>query len=59
MKADDVVAIVGMIIMFVFGFGLGGCAGTQVEQENAIKAGVAEYYIDADNDKAFRYKGAK
>jgi hypothetical protein len=30
--------------------------GKQVKEEEAVKDGVGEYYIDENNDKAFRWK---
>lgn len=33
----------------------GGCSSISHMEKRAIGAGVAEYYLDADNERQFRY----
>lgn len=52
-----IVVFVGVLICF---YNLGSNDGEEVGQNEvraeAVKAGVAEYYIDEKNEKAFRFK---
>lgn len=56
---DDDLDLFLMAIVAVFCFCLGGFAGKASERQEsraeAVKAGVAEYYLDKDNNKQFRY----
>lgn len=46
-----------LCVLIVVGlFFLGGIAGANRVRNEAVKSGVAEYYIGADNDKLFRWK---
>lgn len=40
----------------VFGVVAGCGMGARMERKIAVEKGVAEYYIDENNEKAFRYK---
>lgn len=48
--------VFGGVILFCVGGCVGGCVGRNEQREEAISAGVAEWYLDANADKAFRWK---
>jgi hypothetical protein len=56
--STDYVAI-SVVISFLLGgiIGFGLPWRVSAIKEDAIKAGVAEYYIDQKNQKSFRWKG--
>ena len=47
-----IIFIVGWIIGFVVGF----CVATNEYEKTAVKAGKAEYYLDENNNKQWRWK---
>lgn len=49
------IVMIFCIIFFIFGIWL----GVKSAQEVALKAKVAEYYIDENNNKQFRFKEIK
>ena len=50
-----------LIILMGFGFVLGYIVGESMEQskmrDNAVKAGYAEYYLDSNFERQWRWKG--
>lgn len=48
-------AVATTVIAFGSGFMVGGFAAERCERDNAVSAGVAEYYLNENNEKAFRY----
>lgn len=55
MKLTDLIQIMIVIIVAVVGTVMGIMTGIDSAQAEAIEAGVAEYYLDENNDKKFRY----
>jgi hypothetical protein len=53
MDASDVV--MAFVIGLIFGGILGGCCASTIKNDAAVVAGVAEYYLDADHNRQFRY----
>jgi len=44
---------------FVLGLGSGEIQGKRLANKEAVKANVAEYYLDSNYEKQFRYKEVK
>ena len=58
MSTGDMVLTVGVIIIiYIVGAYCGYNVGVEEHKKQAVKAGHAEYYIDKDFDKRWRWKG--
>lgn len=56
-KVFSVIEIVMIIVICsLLGFFVGLCKMQDADQKVAIKAGVAEYYLDTQNERQFRFK---
>jgi hypothetical protein len=49
------IAVIALAVMFITFIAVHGCITEAIHRE-AVSAGVAEHYIDADQNKAFRWK---
>lgn len=52
-----ILALVMLILGLWIGLAIGGSGATSDLRTEAIKAGVAEYYLDANHERQFRWKG--
>lgn len=56
----DIIALLGGMVLvavaLIAAFAAGKDAGRMEMEEEAVDEGVAEYYIDEDYEKAFRFK---
>lgn len=60
MNISDVITFLSfMSVAYFIGFLVGGNCGKSESHQEAIEAGVGEYYVDKDHDKQFRYKTDK
>lgn len=57
MDFDDCIFFIGLslIACLITGLFVSGCTAIKIERD-AVQAGVAEYYINHEHDKAFRWK---
>lgn len=59
---DDMPVWLAAILSIIFGligYFVGGSAAEKSTHESAIKAGVAEYYLDQNHERQFRWKESK
>ena len=42
-------------IIFFLGFGISGCISRGVNENRAVESGHAEYYIDENHEKQFKW----
>jgi hypothetical protein len=50
-----IVFIIALFIGFIVGYLVGGLEQCNTLEKTAIRLGVAEYYIDKNNEKTFHY----
>jgi hypothetical protein len=57
------IVLIGMLVVSGLSFCVGGQIGHDGRdaaiRDEAVKAGVAEYYLDANNERQFRWKAVK
>jgi hypothetical protein len=56
---DVIVCLIASFFCAMLGFVVGVATTSNSGQKEAVKAGVAEYYLDANNERQFRFKEAK
>lgn len=56
-SSAGILAFVMLILGLWLGLVIGGSGATSDLRAEAIKAGVAEYYLDANHERQFRWKG--
>jgi hypothetical protein len=53
---SGVIAILVLVTICGLSFCIGQASGTGLAHEEAVKAGKAEYYLDANNQRQWRWK---
>jgi hypothetical protein len=54
--SDEAILTLGLLIGIMAGGFLGGCQQRIYDKDQAVKAGVAEYYLDDHHSKQFRWR---
>lgn len=57
--SDDPQITILVILLLIFSIFLGFVLGIEYHKKECVKVGVAEYYIDKELEKQFRFKEIK